>query len=70
MLIIYVVLPVALILAGVALAAFIWAVRRGQFDDLDTPGVRVLFDDEPATTQSGDPTNKDAEKSAEDERSI
>jgi cbb3-type cytochrome oxidase maturation protein len=62
MLIIYVVLPVALILAGVALAAFIWAVRRGQFDDLDTPGVRVLFDDEPTTTDNSDPKNKDADE--------
>ncbi len=33
------------LLAAVAfLAAFIWAVRNGQFDDLMTPAIRVLFD--------------------------
>ena len=32
--------------AGGFLAAFVWAVRRGQFDDMDTPALRVLFDHE------------------------
>jgi len=45
MAVIFVVLPLALIFAGGAVAAFIWAVRRGQFDDLDTPAVRILHDD-------------------------
>lgn len=44
--VIYVLLPVAMLLAAAAVTAFIWAVRRGQFEDLDTPAVRVLFDDE------------------------
>ena len=35
--VIFIVLPLALVLAGVALAAFLWAVRRGQYDDLDAP---------------------------------
>ncbi len=46
MTVLYVVVPLALLLAGGAVAAFIWAVRRGQFDDLDTPPVRMLHDDE------------------------
>jgi len=46
MTVIYVVLPLALLFAGGALAAFIWAVKRGQFDDLTTPAVRMLHDDE------------------------
>lgn len=44
--VIYIVLPLAIILAVVALTAFVWAVRRGQFDDLDTPAHRILFDDD------------------------
>jgi len=36
----------SLMLLGAAVWAFIWAVRKGQFDDLETPAVRVLFDDE------------------------
>jgi cbb3-type cytochrome oxidase maturation protein len=43
--VIFIVLPLAIGLAGVALAAFSWAVRGGQFDDLDTPACRVLEED-------------------------
>ena len=47
--VIYVLLPLAVLLAAGAVAAFVWAVRRGQFDDLDTPAVRILHDDEDET---------------------
>jgi cbb3-type cytochrome oxidase maturation protein len=43
---IFVLLPFALLFAGIALALFVWAARSGQFDDLETPAVRILFDDE------------------------
>ena len=43
--VLYIVLPLALLIVGIAVAAFVWATRRGQFDDLDTPAVRVLHDD-------------------------
>jgi len=46
MTVIYVVLPLALIFAGGALWAFIWSVKRGQFDDLSTPPLRMLHDDD------------------------
>ncbi|KAF1709261.1 cbb3-type cytochrome oxidase assembly protein CcoS [Pseudoxanthomonas kalamensis DSM 18571] len=38
--------PISLVLLGIAVWAFVWAVRRGQFDDLDTPALDVLVDDE------------------------
>lgn len=44
--VIYIVLPVALVLGGVALAAFLWSVKQGQFEDLDTPAIRVALDDD------------------------
>lgn len=44
--VIYILLPVAALLAAAAIAAFIWAVRRGQLDDLDTPAVRILHDED------------------------
>lgn len=47
MTVVYVLLPVALLLAGGALWAFITSVRSGQYDDLDTPAIRMLHDDEP-----------------------
>lgn len=43
---VYIALPVALLLALVGVIAFIWSVRSGQLDDLTTPGVRVLLDDD------------------------
>lgn len=47
MTVLYLVLPLALITVAVAVVAFSWATRSGQFDDLDTPGLRVLHDDPP-----------------------
>jgi cbb3-type cytochrome oxidase maturation protein len=44
--VVYVVLPVSIVLAAIAVAWFIWAVRRGQFDDLETPRWRMLHDDD------------------------
>lgn len=44
--VIYVLLPVASALAVFFVIAFIWAVRRGQFDDLTTPAVRILHEDD------------------------
>lgn len=39
-------IPAALLLGGLGLAAFIWAVRTGQFDDLDGAAQRILIDEE------------------------
>lgn len=39
-------IPMALGVAGVALWAFLWAVRTGQFDDLEGPAHRILMDDD------------------------
>jgi cbb3-type cytochrome oxidase maturation protein len=46
--VLYLVLPLALVFAGAAVAAFAWTVRSGQLDDLDTPPRRILFEDERA----------------------
>ena len=43
--VLYVLVPLALVLAGCGVAAFRWAVRDGQFDDVDTPALRILLDD-------------------------
>ena len=47
----YLIMPLALAGAAAAVVAFVWAVRRGQFDDLDTPPRRILLDDEPQRTR-------------------
>jgi cbb3-type cytochrome oxidase maturation protein len=44
--VLFVLLPVALLFAAVAVGVFVWAARAGQFDDLETPGIRILHDDD------------------------
>jgi len=44
--VLYVVVPLALVIVAIALAGYLWAVRSGQMDDLETPGIRVILDDE------------------------
>jgi cbb3-type cytochrome oxidase maturation protein len=46
MTVLFVVLPLAIVIAALFLAAFIISVRRGQYDDLDMPAVRMLHDEE------------------------
>jgi cbb3-type cytochrome oxidase maturation protein len=38
-------IPVALVLGGLGLAAFLWTLRSGQFDDLQGAAERILYDD-------------------------
>ncbi|MEK6702652.1 MAG: cbb3-type cytochrome oxidase assembly protein CcoS [Planctomycetota bacterium] len=44
--VIAIVLPLALLLGGAAVYAFIHATKQGQFDDLDSPPHRAIHDDE------------------------
>ena len=44
--VLYFLVPLALLLAGIGVAAFLWAVRSGQFEDTETPAIRMLLDDE------------------------
>ena len=52
---VFILLPLALLIAGGMLLVFIWATRSGQFDDLETPARRMLHDDEPARSPTGGP---------------
>lgn len=38
-------IPLSLLLLVAAIWAFAWAVKRGQFDDMDTPALDILQDD-------------------------
>lgn len=44
--VLFLVIPLAILIAGGAVWAFIHSARTGQFDDLETPAVRMLMDDE------------------------
>ena len=50
--VIYGLLPGMLILGVVGVVVFIWAVKTGQYDDLDGAGYRVLLDDEDEAEQN------------------
>jgi cbb3-type cytochrome oxidase maturation protein len=39
-------IPIALFLGAVGLAAFFWSLRHGQYDDLDGAAYRILMDDD------------------------
>ena len=43
--IIFILLPFSVLLGFLFLGAYLWSVKSGQYDDLDTPGIRVLADD-------------------------
>ncbi len=43
--VLYIVFPLALLIVAIAVAAYVWATRSGQLDDLETPALRMLHDD-------------------------
>ncbi len=46
--VLFLVVPLATLMVGLAVWAFVRSARSGQMDDLDTPAVRMLHDDTPA----------------------
>ena len=62
MIILLLLIPLSLLLLVAAIWAFIWAVRRGQFDDLDTPAIDILRDDDaPASNAPREQAGGDAD---------
>jgi len=48
----------SILIAGGFLFAFIWSVKKGQYDDDYTPSVRMLFDDNPTDSTASSLTPK------------
>ena len=44
--ILYLLIPLGLVVLGVAIWGFLWAVKNGQFDDMEGPAYRILMDDD------------------------
>lgn len=63
MTILYLLIPLGLILLGLAVGAFFWATRSGQFDDLDSPAWSVVLDDDraPRDAKGGNKPTEDEE---------
>ena len=51
--VIFILIPLSILIAACFLAAFIWAVRSGQYEDTTTPSMRVLLEDAPTRASSG-----------------
>ena len=51
--VLFILIPLALAIVGVAVAAYVWAARTGQLDDLETPAIRPLIDELPRRTGGG-----------------
>ena len=61
----YVLIPLALMLLAVAAWALIWAIRSGQFDDLESHGWSVVLDDDqrpPGDPEDDEETRKNSEE--------
>ncbi len=52
--IIYLLIPLSLILVGLIVWAFMWAIRSGQFDDLEGPAHQILMDKDEVESTSDD----------------
>jgi cbb3-type cytochrome oxidase maturation protein len=66
--ILYLMVPLGLVLVGLGLWAFFWAVGSGQFDDLDSPGWSVLEEDKGATGGAASTPDPQASEPAAGER--
>ncbi len=58
--VIFLLIPISLILIGLIVWAFFWAVRSGQFDDLEGPAHEIIMDDDAPRQQdkTGQPADK------------
>jgi len=52
--ILFVLIPLGLVLLGIAIWGFIWAVNNDQFEDLDRAAHSILFDDDPIAPETPD----------------
>jgi cbb3-type cytochrome oxidase maturation protein len=56
--VLFIVVPLALLVVLAAVLAYVWSARGGQFDDLDTPAVRMLHDDDAVTPVAAPPAKR------------
>ena len=67
--VIFVLIAVSMVVAGGFLIGFLWAVKKGQYDDHYSPSVRILFDDEELKDQEKIKTKNTEETDAESKSS-
>ena len=60
--ILYLLIPLGIVVLGVAIWGFLWAVRSGQFDDLEGPAHRILMDDDDPRVPRRKPSAEEEEE--------
>ncbi len=63
--ILYLLIPLGLVVLGVAIWGFIWAVKTGQFDDMEGPAYRILMDDDDVRIPTRNPEEDAGKKEPE-----
>jgi cbb3-type cytochrome oxidase maturation protein len=60
--ILYFLVGCSVLMALIFLGAFVWSLKNGQHDDVYTPGVRILFDDELIDLEKDKETQQNSKK--------
>ena len=60
--ILYLLIPLGILILGIAIGAFIWAVKSGQFEDMQGPAHRILMDDDDPLIPRSSPRASDKPK--------
>lgn len=58
--VLYLLIPLSLVLVGLIVWVFLWAIRSGQFDDMEGPAHQILMDDDDIPTEK--PAQDDSEE--------
>lgn len=69
MTILYLLIPLAVVLMGVAIWFFLWTVRSGQYEDMEGPAHRILMDDDDPMIPANARVQKKRDASADRSRS-
>ncbi len=64
--IIYLLIPLSLVLIAAIVWALFWAIRSGQFDDMEGPAHRILMDDDKPQKKSEETTIEENRKETQD----
>jgi len=68
--ILYLLIPLTLVFVALGLAIFFWAVKSGQYEDLEGPAHRILFDDERVKISREQPPEKEDRKGGTGEGAV
>jgi len=59
--VLYLLVPLAMLIVALMVVIFFWAVRSGQFDDLEGPAHRIIMDDDRPEVTKKKTQDKDKE---------